>query len=450
MAPKTFRVFCLLLTITITSAPATAQTIRVATCDLGATPEQGKTPIEDAAEKLKPFSPEVVLVRRAAGWKACAQLAEMLKPAEYKVVACSAFRDPSNNSLLTNQIGVIARHPAYFFWTEPWDNPGPSYSGGFAFAALQIAGHRFGFSCVDIDPTRPAAAEPLVSQWLKALDAYRGWANNRLEGFVSATFGVNLENKEVAPLIRAAGLVPLPAGKDSAYDLAHLLPSADSPAGLVLTKWPMICEFDFHPPPVVVSAAPVSPTAPTEPSFFRKPAVAWWFAGGVAFFLVTILILQLGLRRRLSRLQQQGALLSLNSGSYNLVLPPPALPIPGENTAIRPPEPIGSQRLRHGIIAHLTEWMKQTFVQRLMRDRQKLAATQQEATMKLLDVDDRLARLEIKIQKETATYEKQIEQLSRELLTSREENLELIRAQISLLKSEMENARNRVLESEEP
>src|SRR5262245_18262157 len=195
MAPKPLPAFfLLLLTIAIAAPHASAQTIRVATCDLGTSPEQGKTSIEDAAEKLKPFSPEVVLVRRAAGWKACAQLAEMLKPSEYKVVACSAFRDPSNNSLATNQIGVIARRAAYFSWSEPWDNPGQSASSGFAFAALQVAGHRFGFSCVDMDPTRPGAAAAGVSQWLKALDAYRGWANNRLEGFVSATFGVNLED----------------------------------------------------------------------------------------------------------------------------------------------------------------------------------------------------------------------------------------------------------------
>jgi uncharacterized coiled-coil protein SlyX len=83
-----------------------------------------------------------------------------------------------------------------------------------------------------------------------------------------------------------------------------------------------------------------------------------------------------------------------------------------------------------------------------VRDREDLRATQHAATLKVLAVDERLARLEAKIQKETASYEKQIEQLSRELLTAREENLELIRAQIRLLKSEMEAARARVLESE--
>jgi uncharacterized coiled-coil protein SlyX len=74
--------------------------------------------------------------------------------------------------------------------------------------------------------------------------------------------------------------------------------------------------------------------------------------------------------------------------------------------------------------------------------------TQEAATKSVLAVDERLARLEGKIQEEIAMYQKQIEDLSGELLTAREENLELIRYQINLLKSRMETARVRVLGSE--
>jgi uncharacterized coiled-coil protein SlyX len=79
-----------------------------------------------------------------------------------------------------------------------------------------------------------------------------------------------------------------------------------------------------------------------------------------------------------------------------------------------------------------------------------LLADQEVAARKVSTVDERLARLETKIQQQTSAYEKEIELLNQKLLTAREENLELIRSQIKFLKSEMEATRTRVLESELP
>ena len=129
---------------------------------------------------------------------------------------------------------------------------------------------------------------------------------------------------------------------------------------------------------------------------------------------------------------------------------------PGATTALEAPRILSApersadpeRALRQGLASHLAEWFKATFVQRLLSDREKLLVTQDAATKSVLAVDERLARLEGKIQEEIAMYQKQIEDLSGELLTAREENLELIRYQINLLKSRMETARVRVLESE--
>ena len=101
-------------------------------------------------------------------------------------------------------------------------------------------------------------------------------------------------------------------------------------------------------------------------------------------------------------------------------------------------------------MTHFAHWLKQAFVQRLINDRQKLMADQEVAARKVSSVDERLARLESKIQQQTAAYEKEIELLNQKLLTAREENLELIRSQIKFLKSEMEATRARVLEADEP
>jgi hypothetical protein len=463
MTPFTSKIIWLSALLALGELTARAQAVRVTAWDVAAPAQPGKTApasVEEIAQKLKQLAPDVVLLRRVTGWKMCSQLAEAMKPADYRVVACSAFHDSGANvGVAPNQVAILARNAAYFSWSEPWNlQVGRSAAGGFAFAALQVGGHRLGFSCLEIPGGQLPLEEEAVRQWLKTLDTYRGWANNRLEGFVAATFGANFESGETGRLLRGTGFEIPSSVKTAITERAHLVPNADSPAGLLFSQWPTTCDFDFRAAPVVVVAAPPVETAAAAPTqspnaLFKGSALAWWIGGATAFILVTIVVLQLGLRRRLARLQAQGGL-PMAAGAYNVVIAPPA-PQMIENGPAVQPQPVSPARsareqemLRQGLLTHLAEWFKHAVIQRLVRDREKLAVTQQEATMKILAVDDRLARLEAKIHKETSSYEKQIEQLSRELLTAREENLELIRAQITLLKSEMETARARVLESD--
>jgi hypothetical protein len=417
--------------------------------------------IDQAAQQLKRLSPDVVFLRGVSGWKMCTQLAAALRPADYRVVACSTFRGSATPGAVPKQVAILARNAAYFAWSEPW-KPAPSPDGGFAFAALQVAGHRFGFSCVELTAGRPPQDEQAVRQWLATLGSFRAWANNRLEGFVAGTFGLGANEGETGSLLRAAGFsdplaVPTQAVVSGGPVEAHLVPNPDAPSGLVLSRWPVTCDFDFHPAPVIVVAAP--PPAPAVPAAqpssaeSRASTTVWWIAGGaLAFLLAAIVVMQFGLRRKLSRLQLQGALIPIGSGQYNAMIASQAMatsttgatPDSGSPQVLPGPPTADRQSLR----MHLAQWLKQAFVQRLVSDRQQLMAAQEVATRKVLAVDDRVARLELKIQEKNATYEKQIEQLNRALLTAREENRELIRAQIRLVKSEMEATRARILESE--
>src|SRR5687768_4579866 len=73
---------------------AGAQTLRVTTWDLDATKGKGtgeSNALRQAALELGKLAPDVVLLRGVTGWKMCSELAAALKPAEYRVVACSAF-----------------------------------------------------------------------------------------------------------------------------------------------------------------------------------------------------------------------------------------------------------------------------------------------------------------------------------------------------------------------
>jgi hypothetical protein len=226
----------------------------------------------------------------------------------------------------------------------------------------------------------------------------------------------------------------------------------------------MTCDFDFQSAPIVVVVTNSTPVnaqtsnAPTRTNAALIQPGVWWISGGMALLFLVIVTMLIGIRQRLNRLQAQNALVPV--GSYNMVI---ASPISGTTTALAevpstvvrtPSVPASSERdeaiTQHGFITHLAHWLKQAFVQRLIHDRQKLIADQELAARKVSSVDERLARLETKIQQQTAAYEKEIELLNQKLLTAREENLELIRSQIKFLKSEMEATRARVLESAEP
>ena len=97
--------------------------------------------------------------------------------------------------------------------------------------------------------------------------------------------------------------------------------------------------------------------------------------------------------------------------------------------------------MREGVIANLSRWMKEKLVRRLVADRAELLATQQAAALKVLAVDERLSKIEREIRERNQDYEKRIDDLMKELAVAREENRELIRAKISLVKAEMERER---------
>jgi hypothetical protein len=101
--------------------------------------------------------------------------------------------------------------------------------------------------------------------------------------------------------------------------------------------------------------------------------------------------------------------------------------------------------IRSGLIPHLRRWLKQKLVRRLISDRAQLLETQQLATLKALGVEERLARIEQQIQRQTSAYQERIEALTRELIVAKEENRELIRARIVQVKAEMAAARARMM-----
>jgi hypothetical protein len=105
--------------------------------------------------------------------------------------------------------------------------------------------------------------------------------------------------------------------------------------------------------------------------------------------------------------------------------------------------------VRDGLIPQLGQWLKQKLVRKLIDDRASLLETQQAAAHKALAVEVRLARIEQQIQRQNASYQARIEELTRELIVAKEENRELIRARIAQVKAEMEAARAKLVAESE-
>jgi hypothetical protein len=99
--------------------------------------------------------------------------------------------------------------------------------------------------------------------------------------------------------------------------------------------------------------------------------------------------------------------------------------------------------LQTGLLPHLSRWLKEKFVHRLASDRAQLLETQRVAALKMLAVDERLAKVETELKQRYRVYERRIDELLKELAVAKEENRELIRAKIALVKAEMEKERAR-------
>jgi endonuclease/exonuclease/phosphatase family metal-dependent hydrolase len=262
---------------------------------------------------------------------------------------------------------------------------------------------------------------------------------------------------------------------------------------------PLTCDLDLNPakqvaaqngPPESVKAVAqtISPqrgqgpttNAPTVVTTAGFPNRWWWVAGGTLGLCVFALMLWRLLRPRRAVMTMaladvdagQGMNLSYPAGPARIsvsaqgvttsgsvlagsqtaqveVVPDHDRPRNREQRAMEAEQRAEQARalMRAGVMAQLTQWLKEKLVQKLIAQRTGLLETQEAATLKALAVDERLARIEFQIKQSNELYERRIEELTRELAVAKDENRELIRAKIALIKAEMEAARTRMAQS---
>jgi hypothetical protein len=224
----------------------------------------------------------------------------------------------------------------------------------------------------------------------------------------------------------------------------------------------------------------VTAPAPAQPSKLNAP-VLWITSAGVGLPVLGAFVVLLAWRRK-PRLPRRPALITDGAdapSAYTVVMgtrsgsessSPSPRPAPAPAPVIRMESPgmthteaealrrrtlaaeLEAERakalVRANLLPDLRNWLKQKLARKLMSDRARLLQTQQTATRQAADVEHRLARVEQQIHQQNRAYVDRIEQLTRELLSAKEENRELIRARIAQVKAEMAAARERLLAQE--
>jgi predicted nucleic acid-binding Zn-ribbon protein len=98
----------------------------------------------------------------------------------------------------------------------------------------------------------------------------------------------------------------------------------------------------------------------------------------------------------------------------------------------------GSTALRMALIPYLARMMMNRLVQALFAQRETLIDTQAEATKRMADLEERIARAQVTVQDRFAAYENRIAELEKQLLAAEEEKRELMRQKFQLARKALE------------
>ncbi|MBP9900211.1 MAG: hypothetical protein IT579_22445 [Verrucomicrobia subdivision 3 bacterium] len=189
--------------------------------------------------------------------------------------------------------------------------------------------------------------------------------------------------------------------------------------------------------------------APLPPVAAQPNRAVWWIVGLFAVLVVLLRSLVAWFWRR--RVRQSGP------------CPPPAalvqLPAPDQAEAATDPSTAEEwkqralmaeamagrqgQILREKLMPELAEFAKQSLVQGLYAQRNTLLETQRVAQQALVEMETRLAALQLSLPERIRAYEQRIGELEKEVETQGAEMRELTRATLALVRRKLETERER-------
>jgi hypothetical protein len=98
---------------------------------------------------------------------------------------------------------------------------------------------------------------------------------------------------------------------------------------------------------------------------------------------------------------------------------------------------------RAGLLAHLSQWLSRVLTQRLLSQRRMLLDSQDNAASEMAALEARLEKVQAPLQVRLAAYEHRIAELEKELAVRGEENRELLKAKIEMMRKQLEAERGK-------
>jgi hypothetical protein len=94
-------------------------------------------------------------------------------------------------------------------------------------------------------------------------------------------------------------------------------------------------------------------------------------------------------------------------------------------------------------MGHLAQWMAERMTQKLISQRAQLLNDHQRAALEVAELEARLEKVQAPLQERLQAYERRIADLENELNVKGEENRELIKAKIQIIRKQLEIEREK-------
>lgn len=98
---------------------------------------------------------------------------------------------------------------------------------------------------------------------------------------------------------------------------------------------------------------------------------------------------------------------------------------------------------RAGLLSHFARWASDKLTQRLVSQRNELLNAHQKAAVEMAELEARLEKVQAPLQERLKAYEQRIQDLEKELAAKGEENRELIKVKIEIVRKQLEIERGR-------
>jgi len=446
--------------------------------------------LQQVAVHLKPLDAEVVVLHGLADAQMARNLIALLKPSTYHIAHHSVFKTSGSDSTSFGpSITILSRKPAFATRSMEWRSTGQiELPGGFAFAAFNSGANALCVyvahlpeSASGVEDQSVARKRELAAQYLAH---HANWLGRTLTNQI-ASFYVAGDFIAEPKSARAEGAVRIlqQAGFKNALPglpprrrvsttgdridpqsiltaiLARGAEFAATPQVLARKTFEQsMVAYDFTPPAPLTSPVPIA-AAPTSGSptrvFAMDQYAAWLWAGGIAVLLTAILITVWLIRRAtpaagaFRRHEQQPVVMDLNgfaetSSRFNDSRqqgesePDPASDGSHTEASVWQARALQAEErasqatavVRSGLLPQLRRLMRERLITWLTSQRGQLLTSHEVGTQQMLELEERLQRIQGQFQESLQTREQRIAELEEEILAKERVIRDLLRAQV--------------------